>query len=306
MFELILNATKITFSEDVRKGMGSLLEVIRRSPEWQRDICTLEASIQKLFSEQASILCSLTRSKMEKLGYKKHIVDAFNTSYHELMCNGFEYGCQTEKDSIGIIIAITGDYVSLIVTNPKKYKFKLTDAVKNAEKTLTENSKHKRGRGLLLVQSLADMFEALPTEDGVKAVFFYESVDFKINTFADVTVIETISGLYNVSFSRRLISTALQYCKNNIILNFQRWHAGSVAYFVTLELDDLLSESSSRIVALQPYTKLSEVILPESLVAYSWYEALEKISRTNLFPQIEKELLDDWSRNLERNLRQDH
>jgi hypothetical protein len=43
MFELFVNAAKFAVSDDVRKSTSAILDLIRRSPEWERDICTLEA-----------------------------------------------------------------------------------------------------------------------------------------------------------------------------------------------------------------------------------------------------------------------
>jgi anti-sigma regulatory factor (Ser/Thr protein kinase) len=301
MFELFVNAAKFAVSDDVRKSTSAILDLIRRSPEWERDICTLEAKIVPPFSEQAALLSHLTVSKMTKLGYSSERIEAFKITYFELVSNAFEHGCHSTKDSIRIISDITAAYVSLTVLNPKGHKFDAKRIVEESSFLLEENPFSLTGRGLLVSYKSADSFQSINGNEGVKAVFFEDAVLFKIDVLDELTIIEIIDGLYNPSFERRLITTASNYLQNNLVLDFSKWIGNihsSVGHRVVLKLNALYAKSGKRIVALLPPLE-SEVILPDSVVAYSWSEALARISKQNLLVKI-KDLYEKNLKGLKR------
>lgn len=284
MFDLFLNAARFTVSEDVRKSASAILELIRRSPEWQRDICTLEAKVGRSYSEQAALLAGLTISKMEKLEFPIEATESFRTSYSELVSNAFEHACRKNKDDIKIIIDITKEYVALTVMNPRRRKFDVKSALKKSHSLLVTDPTSRRGQGLLLVAELADTFEGTANMEGVKAVFFQERVRLAVNDIDGLTIIRIVEGLHNPSFKRRLMAVASQYLENDLILDFSYWVAGSVARFVTLELKDLYEKSGKQVVSLCDPD--SEVTLPDAIVATSWKMALRKASRLDLYRKV--------------------
>src|SRR6476659_6920424 len=94
MIELLLGAVKLALSEDARKSAAGLVDFIRRSPDWQKDICTLEAKVDCDSREHAYLLGGLTADKMASLGYAHDAVSAFAYVYRELTSNAFEHGCK--------------------------------------------------------------------------------------------------------------------------------------------------------------------------------------------------------------------
>jgi hypothetical protein len=64
VFDLLLNATKLLVSDDARKTASSLLEAVRRSPEWKHDVCELSDRIDKRFREQASLVSAVAGEKL--------------------------------------------------------------------------------------------------------------------------------------------------------------------------------------------------------------------------------------------------
>ena len=290
MFELFLNAAKFVVSDDVRKSTSAILDLIRRLPEWERDICTLEAKIGPAFSEQASLLSHLTVSKMTNLGYSAERIEAFKLCFFELVSNAFEHGCRSAKESIRIVIDITVAYVALTVLNSKGYKFDAEGIVREGHRLLKSNPFSQRGRGLLLSFKTADKLRNVEGNEGVKAIFFEDAVLFRIDELKGLTIIEIIDGLYNPSFERRLIATASNYLETDLILDFSRWVAdphSSITSSVVLKLSDLYARSGKRIVALLPPRRFeSEVILPDSVIAHSWAEALAKVFKLDLLSNI--------------------
>src|SRR5215467_9879335 len=126
MIELLLSAAKLALSEDARKSATGLIEFIRKSPDWQKDICTLEAKVDADSREHAFLLGGLTADKMWTLGYAKDSINDFLYVYRELTSNAFEHGCKpASKDRVTILIEVTAHYISVSVRNPSGAKFDL-------------------------------------------------------------------------------------------------------------------------------------------------------------------------------------
>src|SRR6266496_528149 len=94
MIELIIDAVKLIFSEDARKSASGLIDFVRRSPDWQKDICTLEATVDTGSREHAHLLSGLAAEKMKNLKYAARSVADFESVYQELIANAFEHGCK--------------------------------------------------------------------------------------------------------------------------------------------------------------------------------------------------------------------
>lgn len=263
-----------------KKSSGTELDV--RSANTTAAVPMINATLKKNDQEKTAQFSNLTVSKMKEFEYKDEVIDIFKTAYAELVGNAFEHGWQRDKDEVGIIIDVTQAYVALTVLNPKGRKFDIEVAMDKNRGLLATTPTQRRGRGLLLVSELADTLASTSKNEGIKVVFYRDRVDFKIETKQeeDLAIIEIVDGLFNPSFRRRLLITASKYLQYNLILDFRHWVTSTIAHFVILELDELYAKSGKQIVALTAPTDglhISEAILPDSVVAYSWEEALRKI-----------------------------
>ena len=299
MFEMILNTAKFAASKDVRQSAASLIEIIRRSPEWQRDIVNLEAKIARTYAEQATLLSGLTISKMKNLGYVDEGITAFEGSFAELVTNAFEHGTRNDQDIVTIIVQITFQYVVLTVLNPKRQKFDPERIMLNNRRELTLNQFQKRGRGLLAVEEWADEIGSVQDKEGVKTIFYKDRVSFEVKKLKeDLVVLRVSSGLLNPSLKRRLLNQADEYLRYNLILDFRQKLQITKVPLIILELNELYSKSTKRIVAL--VTKEHRTVwLPDSIIANTEEEATRKIYTPrieDLKPNIEDIRVANWIR----------
>jgi anti-sigma regulatory factor (Ser/Thr protein kinase) len=278
MLDLFINAVRFAVSEDVRKSTTAILEMLKKSPEWQQDICTLEASIDRSFAEQSALLSDLTLTKMENLSYSRVNAEQFRFIFTELVKNAFEHGCKFSFQNIKITVHITKPYVALTVLNPRGSNFDLEETVKHKRQALSLNPGLRRGRGLVHVNDIADTFESVDGKRGVKAVIYLDQVGFEVKASSYVTIIKTTSGLFNPSLGRRLITIATEYLNTNLILDFSNWWSlNTEVDAVILELKYLYEKAGKNIIALL-HRGGSLVTLPDAVVAYSLEEVARKIS----------------------------
>jgi len=132
----------------------------------------MDARISKNYKEHAVLLSELTVSKMISLDYPPDSISAFHTSYFELLQNAFEHGCRTMRDDVRIIIETTGVYISLSVINPKGRKFNIQENLDKNQNFLKKAFFTTRGRGLQIVDNLADTIESIQSNTGIKVTFY--------------------------------------------------------------------------------------------------------------------------------------
>ncbi len=295
MIDLVLNAAKIAISEDARKSVSSLVDFVRRSPQWQQDFTTLEAKIEPTSSELAFLLGELTVEKMSKIGYSEDSAGAFRASYTELVTNAFEHGSGSDKKSrIGVKVEITPHYVALTVANPQGKRFDLFKSIKNQSVAIARNPSLRTGRGLLLVSELADTLDQ-PDPESVKAVFYTPSVSFQVDKVEDLVIIEIVNGLINPSSSRRITSLANHYLDSDLVVDLFRYyrkdkrHATEVLRSY-IDLQTVFQQAKRKVVILlnpDPNSMvISLMMLPKSLLAFSWDEALEKVGKPGLMERV--------------------
>jgi len=297
MIDIVLNAAKIVISEDARKSASALFDLIRRSPEWQRDFCTLEAKIEARASEQAYLLGEVTVEKMRHLQYSGDSVGAFRGSYTELVTNSFEHGCDKDKNKkIGVLVEINPHYVALTVTNPKGRKFDVIKCLEDQRVALSRNLNARTGRGLLLVSELADSLDSTLDKEGVKVVFYKPSVSLRIDELEDIVIIEIIDGAINPSASRRITEAAQRFLNRNLILDFFKYktekeHATELLRSY-LDLGTVFEQTGKKVVILlnpNPSSAVASLrLLPASMLASSWDEALAKVDRLHLRERIKQ------------------
>ncbi|MBI4791027.1 MAG: ATP-binding protein [Chloroflexi bacterium] len=297
MIDIVLNAAKIAFSEDARKSASALIDFIRRSPEWQKDFCTLEAKIEPRVSEQAYLLGEIAVEKMRTLQFADVSLGAFRASYTELVTNAFEHGCGKDKNKkVSVTIELNPHYVSLTVTNPKGKKFSVIKCLEEQRAALSRNPSARTGRGLILVRELADNLDSTSESEGVKAIFYRPSVSLKIDEIEDLVIIEVIDGAINPSASRRITEAAHRFLNRNLILDFYKYksekeHATELLRSY-LDLNAVFEETGKRVVILLNPSPSSAVaslnMLPPAMVAHSWDEALAKSNQAQLRKRIKQ------------------
>lgn len=286
MFELILNAAKLATSEDARKSASALIEIIRKSPEWQQDICTLEAKVPKEYEEQALLLSDLTASKLANLEYSQSATDAFISIYFELVRNVFEYGCKKEKDKATIIIEITKTYVSLSVYNPKWRKVDVKNLLGENSDLPNNDSISVRGRGLMLCNELADSLKSISNRTGVKAVIFKDRVDLSLDVYPGLLVIKVKNGDNNPSLIWRLNSLISKYPDERIILHFHRnygYRRTDVSSLILRANFHTENPNAIRAVLLFTGDTDNKFHIPKEMICRTWKEALHKLGKSDMY-----------------------
>lgn len=299
MIDLLLNAVKIALSDDTRKNVSALLEFIRKSPDWQRDICSLEAQIDAAFSEHAYLLGGLTADKMRNLGFSVESVTAFEYVYRELSSNAFHHACRPgSKDRVAIIIEVTSHYVSVTVKNPRGRQFDLAKVLKLKRATLRNDQRAPRGRGLLISEEFADSLAATSDGEGVKAVFYKPAVVLRLNKVRDLAIIHVIDGLENPSLRRRIKSLTEQCLESDIILDLakfatapERTTPSSTLISGSLEIREIFETGGRKMVSLVNRRTNARIfslgIIDPSILAFSVDEALEKVGKPDLKSSVE-------------------
>lgn len=282
MFDLFLNTAKFFTSEDARKSASALIEMIRRSPEWQKDICTLDATIKRSHEEQAILLSDLTSSKMQNLHFPSEAVTAFKAIFLELIRNAFEHGCKSDKDAVKITIEITKTFVGLSIVNPKGRTFNIAEAIDTNKSILAKKPSTLRGRGLLLVKQLADSLKTIESGNGVKAVIYSDRITFDSDIFDELVIITVLTGFYNPGLSERLTDEISKLPRLDTILNLI--NLSNLPTDLQSEIIKLTIKKASRqkVIALLDDDARGQIMLPADIITYSWKEALTKLGKANL------------------------
>jgi anti-sigma regulatory factor (Ser/Thr protein kinase) len=279
VIDLVLNAVRLALSSDARKSTSALLEFIRRKPEWERDICKIDAHVSKSSREEAMFLSGVCAEKMKSLKYDQPVIEALETSFAELSGNAFEHGCRHPKDVVEISLDITAYYVSLRVNNPKGRRFDLQAKLSQQLESLRMNPGERRGRGLLLVSELADTLEAVEDHCGAKAVFFEDRVALKPSKQEGINILKVLSGIRNPSLERRLKAAALRFKGENLVIDLRMLSWNSYTYRAVLELKDIYDEFGSKLIVWLPVRDTPLVSLPAGLGAESWEEIEARLAQ---------------------------
>ena len=277
MLDIALNAVKVALSDDARKSAASLLEILRRKPEWERDICTLNAKVPKSSREQALLLSELCKAKMVSLKYASATIAAFETSFVEVSNNAFEHACIEPKDVVELTLDITDGFIALKVLDPIGERFDMEKLLIEKRAALRAEPNERRGRGLLLVSELADEFQSIENLRGVKALFYRDRVVIEKIVKDGIAILSVTGGVHNPSFERRLTSLALAQEDSHLVINFRGLVIGSSGYLVILKLKELYEEFGKKVIAWLPTD--SAVVLPDEIAAYtSWDEIVERLA----------------------------
>ncbi len=282
---------KFLVSKETRETSRTILEAIHKTPEWQRDICTLTLKVDWSSKEITHLIRTLCVEKLSNLGYDVRVVNNFQTSYTELVTNAFEYGCfKIKKEVVEIEVDVTKAYVTLRVKNSKNINFNLNSSLQYATRKLRRDPESLRGRGLLLVNSIADEFKGEEDELTVKAVFYKNYVEIESFEFQNLVVLRLRSGLFNPSCPRRIEETAIRIAANaDLILDLSLWRAEITTVVVTkvLYLKRIYKEKNRKFVSI---VFKSPIDVPESSIVRSWEDALALIGSPSLLPDIQSKM----------------
>jgi len=304
MIELIIDAVKLIFSEDARKSASGLIEFIRRSPNWQKDICTLEAKVDLDSKEHAYLLGGLTADKMKNLGHSPESVQAFGQVHRELTSNAFDHGCKPDsKERITILIEVTPHFVSNTVRNPRGSRFDFTTLLAAQMARLKENVRLTHGRGLAYVSEFADSIAATAERDGVKALFYKPSVELRLNKLDQLAVIQVVNGLENPSIRRRVKSLAEQCDACDLVLDLAKFTAkgelrlpSTAIIGGSMELRNAFENKGKKVVMLVPHDPSSRVfslgIIDPLMLAFSIEEAAQKLGKPELKDKLKQLVLE--------------
>lgn len=292
MLEVLVNAARVVLSKEVREGASSLVDLVTKMPEWQQDICTLKAEVPRASREQCRFLADLSISKMLALPapFPAEACEALNACLIEATDNAFEHACRRDTDRISVVTDICRAYASFAVTNPKRRRFNLDRCLQAGESGVKTDPSVRRGRGLLVIAELADGLSSIGKGSGIKAVFYHDRVEVQVNVFDSLTVLTTKSGAYNESLGRRLIALVKRHSANDILLDFSPCRSDlTKTTSVILEAEAIVASSERRLVALVASSGAVVIhILPRELVTCDVRDALERLDRADLYPEVSK------------------
>ena len=204
VFELLLNAVKVAVSKDVRDSAASVVDLLRRSPDWEKSIGTIEAKISVQVRERAQLIADLVADKLQSLNYQPDSIQAFRNAIEELTANAFEHGISdANRQVVRIVVETTPSYVATTVHNPKGSRFDLAESLESAAQHRSGSHNTGRGRGLMLVSRRADVLEMVGAE-AIKALVYRDAVQLETHNEKAVVIAIVRSGHANPSLPRRL------------------------------------------------------------------------------------------------------
>jgi len=204
VFELLLNAVKVAVSKDARESAASVVELLRRSPDWEKAIGTIEARVSIDVRERVQLIEDLVADKLVALSYKPASIAAFRTALTELAANAFEHGIVDAKRAVvRVLVETSPSYVATTVHNPKGSTFQLADALEAAARHRLATSKTGRGRGLVLVSRRVDVVQMVG-DDAVKTLVYRDAVEIETHKAGEVIIAVVAAGHANPSLPRRI------------------------------------------------------------------------------------------------------
>lgn len=205
MFDLLLNAARLVASKDVRDSVSALIAAAAASPDWQKEICTVEARTTGQMRERLHLLEDLVVDKLRSLKYDDEGIAAFRTACRELTANALEHGLiGAKQDRIRVVLDISPTYVATTVFNPRGSPVELTKWIELGAQHLRQTGKTGRGRGLLATCRRADVVTSVDSL-GVKALVYRDRVAIATEEYRRETLVALVRGYSNPSAGRRLV-----------------------------------------------------------------------------------------------------
>ena len=218
MFELLLNAVKIALSSNARESASTIIDFLIRSPDWQKEICTIEARVPIEECERISLVEDIIANKMALLSYANSSVASFRFIFGELTHNAFNHGAKNSKEKIvRIVVDISPTYIAVSVYNPRGIPVDLARWIEKGAKQLKDSEMLGGGRGLVAVKRLADVTEAIGSE-GIKSIIYQDLVKITSKVKEDCVIISPSGGRSNPSYGERVIDYITSLGERKIIL----------------------------------------------------------------------------------------
>ncbi len=212
-----------------------------------RSSLSVDKSIEHFDAEEATLIGDLTASAMGELHYQPLTVNDFKLAYHEMISNAVEHGCTNADDVFHVKVNVTTQFATATILNPTGRKFDVRSILESQRQHLMENPRLRRGRGLLRITELADTFAEAKNKEGIKAVFYKDRVTLDIQSKDDISIIKVVSGLYNPSLHRRLLSTVEKYKINNLILDLRADSTPTVTSQAIIDIDELREDAINKL-----------------------------------------------------------
>lgn len=182
---------------------------------------TGERSFRATERAEAHRLRDEMREALAARGFSREAQDSFATSFAELFTNAVTHGLGTQGASgrtVRVLGSVNMTYASLCVFNPPGARVEFGAWLKRARERLLADPFAPGGRGLLLLQSLADELQA-EDEDGMRAVFYRDRVALAVETNAGVTILRVQSGHKNPSLAERINRAIAQLKPERFVLD---------------------------------------------------------------------------------------
>ncbi len=205
MLEILLDAVRLITSKDVKEGASSLLSAFSQSPEWKKEICTVEARVSLDEQERLVLLVELFTQKLAELGFAEQSLSDFQVVYRELTQNAVEHGVRRRKENLRVVVELCPAYAALTVHNPG-VPVDLSRWLEKGRRHLLESEMGGRGRGLAIVQRKADELVEIG-KVGLKAVLYKQRVDIQVFSQAGMHLVVIFRGHSNPSLVRKLEET---------------------------------------------------------------------------------------------------
>jgi len=216
--KILLDAVKLVLSKEARTSIVALRDALSRTPEWRKELLSLEARIARSRCEQAQLVQAIIEERLSELNFVHDAIDAFRVAYKELVDNVFEHGCKRPAAEARIAVEVSPIYVSLVVRNASRVHFDVTAIIRACQAQLAVDPAKRRGRGLILARDAADMLGMGSDAREVKAVVYSERVRLLVERVEDVSIILVEVGLTNPSSQRRLLAELKNHNEDHIIV----------------------------------------------------------------------------------------
>lgn len=200
----ILAALKLLLSKDARETAQRVAERYGGDAgEVAKHLRTHVASVSLDTRERVELFSHRMRSDMEEFKFDADAVTAALECLNELVDNGLAHALQKRR-KLRVRAEVCPVYAAVSVTNPRGVAYDLERFLRKAADHMLETELQGRGRGLFLVQRLADSIDQVG-DRSVKATVFARRVVIECVHARGVEVIYVASGLSNPSMGRRVL-----------------------------------------------------------------------------------------------------
>lgn len=294
MFELVLNALKFAVSADARNAAASIVDAIKGSPQWDTDNWSLEARIDQSAKENSEILRSLIEEKLKLNNFCDNAIFAFRLCFQELIKNAFEHGCSEIAPVVVIKLQITGSFIQFTIENEGGLAVDLEKILAEKRTLLDEDKTQERGRGLLIVDKLAD---GLKIRGASATVAIYaDRVEIDVIHIKDMVVLNVKGGHFNPSLNRRFSETASKYYGRPMLINFSRYdqyglpQSALISCVLRISKSNYESGHSLVICADLAVSTFLREFIPNDLIVDNLEDALDKLNYLDMLDTVQRSI----------------